>query len=142
MLKEWFLRWIGFQNVKEIRIKRSVLDDLCEMAKNAHPKEMLAFLSATGGNKGGVVVIDEIQLQAYDASTHSASFQFYLLPTFTSIIGTVHSHPSKDRRPSDEDVHLFGQYGLVHGIIGYPYRTDSITFYDKQGEAIDVQTVD
>lgn len=132
----WFLRFLGLQKIKHIAIKRSVLDDLCLMARDAHPKEMLAFLSAPGGIKQGLLLINEIQLQAYDSSTDAATVPLAHLPTHTSIIGTAHSHPGSSARPSDADVHLFSQYGLVHAIIPEPYVVERIKFYDKQGRQI------
>lgn len=134
-----FQRFIGFEKVRKVAIAKEVLDDLCEMAAQAHPNEMLAFIASTKGVQDGLLLIDEIQLQPYQASEYSTSFNLWNLPTFTSTVGTVHSHPGPSRRPSEADLQLFGQYGLVHGILGYPYTRRSITFYDKQGDAIDVR---
>ncbi len=112
------------------------------MARDAHPKEMLAFIGASNGVKAGLLMIDEIQLQAYDASVVSATVPLHLLPTVTTIVGTVHSHPGSDRRPSRNDLALFGRYGMVHGIIGSPYTRESITFYDGRGEPVSVLVTD
>ncbi|MDD9954086.1 MAG: Mov34/MPN/PAD-1 family protein [Candidatus Woesearchaeota archaeon] len=138
---EWFLRFLGLQKVQQITIEQSVIADVCYMARQAYPKEMLAFFSSTQGVRNGVLHIDEIQLQAYTASTMSASVPLHLLPTFTNIRGTVHSHPSPNNRPSGADKQLFSNYGLVHAIIGKPYTKDTIQFYDKSGEKITVRVV-
>jgi len=137
-LVRWFQRFVGLEKITAVQILPSVLDDLAAMARSAHPKEMLAFLSATKGIRDGVLVIDEIQLQAYYASVDSASVPWHQLPTFSSIVGTVHSHPSSSRRPSTADLRLFAQHGLVHGIMGYPYTSRSVTFYDGRGREIPV----
>jgi len=137
-LGSWFLRFIGFQKITKVTIAESVLEDLAFMAKEAHPKEMLAFFAATKGVVKGNLHIDEIQLQAYNASSHSAHFWTHLLPTYTNIVGTVHSHPSSSRRASGADRTLFSRLGLVHAIIGSPYRKNDVTFYNPKGEEIDV----
>ena len=136
----WFKKKFGL-HIREINIKKSVVDDLCYMAQEAHPKEMLAFLSSTRGIIGGVVHIDEIQLQAYDASEDMANVMLSNIPMTTNIVGTVHSHPGGSTRPSSADVHLFGKFGFVHAIIGEPYVEGKICFYDKQGRAIVVKVV-
>lgn len=129
----WIRKLLGITAVREIFMEESVLLDISSMAQSAHPKEMLAFLSATQGNRNGTVRIDEIQLQAYLASEDSASFQAWNMPTVTNIIGTVHSHPGGGKRPSDADLLLFSKFGYVHAIIGEPYRPQDIRFYDKEG---------
>lgn len=141
MLVNWIRRLLGITPVRRVDLQQSVLLDICEMAQSAHPKEMLAFLSATRGNKDGSITIDEIQLQAYVASEDSASFHTWNMPTVTSIVGTVHSHPGGSKRPSDEDLHLFSKFGFIHAIIGEPYRPQDIRFYDKDGRRIHVGVI-
>lgn len=133
---------IGGEPVREITIGSSVVRDLCLMARSSWPKEMLAYLSSTKGAKNGVLRIDEIQLQAYDASTHSATTHLHLLPTVTGIIGIAHSHPTRAYRPSDADLSLFAHYGLVHAILRYPYNSfDDIAWYDKEGRRVPVRLI-
>ncbi len=136
----WFKKNFGL-HIQGIIIRKSVLDDLCFMAKEAHPKEMLAFFAATKGIKKGILEIDEIQLQAYNASEDSASVFLSNIPMTTSIVGTVHSHPGGYAHPSFADLHLYSKFGFVHAIIGEPYRIEHIRFYDKQGRAISVKIV-
>lgn len=135
----WIRKFLGIIPVREIIMEESVLLDISSMAQSAHPKEMLAFLSATRGNRNGTVLIDEIQLQAYVASEDSASFQTWNMPTVTNIIGTVHSHPGGGKRPSDADMLLFSKFGYIHAIIGEPYRPQDIRFYNKEGRKLYVR---
>jgi proteasome lid subunit RPN8/RPN11 len=131
------LDWLfGLPRYDRIIIERSALDDLCSMAQNAHPKEMLAFLAATRGVRDGTLRIDEIQLQAYDAGGDSAHVMLSNLPMTTKIIGTVHSHPGGSVRPSAADRHLFSKFGFVHAIIAEPYRPYTVAFYDKNGHPL------
>lgn len=138
--KTWFWKFF-FPEVKEITIAHSALDDLCEMARSAHPKEMLAFFASSKGNRKGHLHIDEIQLQAYAASNDSAHVFLSNLPMTTSIIGSVHSHPGGSMRPSEADLHLFTKLGMVHAIIGEPYRLGNIQFYDRNGEKINIRAI-
>jgi proteasome lid subunit RPN8/RPN11 len=140
----WFSRWLldlFLPPIHHITMADSALEDLCEMASAAHPKEMMAFLASTKGNRKGVLHIDEIQLQAYNASGDSATVMLSNLPMTTSIIGTVHSHPGGSLRPSDADLHLYSKFGYVHAIIGEPYRKTNIKFYGKRGQPILVRVV-
>lgn len=134
----WILRMILPEPVRTISIEEEVLEDISFMAKHAHPKEMLAFLSATKGIRKGNVVIDEIQIQSYVASVDSASVALHNLPTFSPIVGTVHSHPGGYVRPSSADLHLFSKFGFVHAIIGEPYEKNNVSFFDKNGRKISV----
>lgn len=143
-----FMHWLRrkaaaliFTPVREITISRSVLEDVSEMAQGAHPKEMLALLAASKGNRQGRVHIDELQLQAYYASGDSASVVLSNLPMTTNIVGTIHSHPGGSKRPSDADLHLFSKFGYVHAIVGEPYRPGDVWFYNKNGERITVNIV-
>ncbi len=126
--------------VREVTISPTVVRDLCLMARSSWPKEMISYLSATAPVQDGRLHIDEIQLQAYDASTHSATTHLHLLPPVTNIVGTLHSHPTRAYRPSDADLSLFSHFGLVHGIIRHPYNGfDDIAFYDKEGRRVPVR---
>jgi proteasome lid subunit RPN8/RPN11 len=128
-------------SLREIRIERDVLEDVVEIAQGAHPKEALVFFSSTKGVRGGILCIDELQVQAYYASQESASVFTSNLPMTTSIVGTCHSHPSGSPQPSDADLHLFSKFGFVHAIVGAPYTLDTIIFYSKNGEKIRVEVV-
>ena len=140
-LQKKAFRVFTLPTVTRITIAQSVLDDLSVMAQEAHPKEMLAFFASSRGNKHGHVHIDEIQLQAYNASGDSAHVLLSNLPMTTSIIGTVHSHPGGSKRPSDADLLFFSKFGFVHAILGEPYRTIDIAFYDKSGRRIAVEII-
>jgi proteasome lid subunit RPN8/RPN11 len=137
----WMKRWLGIQTIQDITLEHTIIEDVSQIARDAHPKESLVFLSSTKGLQKGVLHIDELQIQAYDSTTSSASVPLHMLPTNTSIVGTVHSHPSKNNRPSGADLDLFSKFGVVHGIIGYPYTEHTIEFYSKEGSPISVRFV-
>jgi proteasome lid subunit RPN8/RPN11 len=136
-------RWIGrpSHEVEMILVKQSVIDDIREMAKGAHPRELFCFLASSNGVNNKVLIINEIHIQAYDSSHDSASVMTSNLPMTTSIIGTAHSHPGGTPTPSEQDLHFYSKLGFVHMIIAEPYNRDNIRFYDKKGKRISIKIV-
>jgi len=54
---------------------------------------------------------------------------------YLSIIGTVHSHPSGNLRPSSADLNHF--LGTVLMIVGFPYASESnASAYKSTGESM------
>jgi proteasome lid subunit RPN8/RPN11 len=140
-LTEKVRNFLGLQQIREVTISASVLLDLSDMARSAHPKEVLAFFSASNGIKKGVLQIDELQLQAYYANEDSASVVLSNLPMTTTIVGTAHSHPGGGKIPSRADLQLYSKFGIVHAIIGEPYRVSDVRFYTKDGRPLPVRVV-
>jgi proteasome lid subunit RPN8/RPN11 len=67
-----------------------------------------------------------------------ASYPLHLLPMDFSLVGTVHSHPSGNKTPSDVDFNHF--FGRVLMIVGYPYASlqDAVA-YNSNGEEIPIE---
>ena len=42
------------------------------------------------------------------------------MPLDLSVVGSVHSHPVRDLRYSDADLHMFGTKGIYNIIVAYP----------------------
>jgi len=135
--------WFFAPRFDRIRIEESVVQDICALARGAHPKETIAFLTGSihkegkGKERGRVLVIDGLYLKAYDASEYSTSFTTHDLPA-DNVYGTVHSHPGFSNRPSAADKRLFQRYGWFHAIICQPYTEQSIRYYNKYGEPIEL----
>jgi len=52
-----------------------------------------------------------------------------------SLVGTVHSHPSGDKTPSDVDFNHF--FGRILMIVGYPYENQhDVAVYNSHGEKL------
>jgi proteasome lid subunit RPN8/RPN11 len=64
-----------------------------------------------------------------------------MLPNIHTV-GSVHSHPSGNTRPSEADLDLFSRKGFVHIIVGAPYDLKNWTCYDKDGTSIKLEVVD
>lgn len=104
--------------VTQYMIRPSVLRKMRSFALQTHPKEMISLLR--GRHEGDTLIIEELVYQPFENTTYSATI--HLDPTLTGIVGTFHSHPTPDARPSAADKRLFAQHPGVHVIIGYPYE--------------------
>ena len=122
--------------VELIRIKREALHAIIKSAKSTHPLEFTALLE---GRADLVKVIVMLPGDAYAKSF--SSYDPYMLPLGIEVIGSVHSHPNGDFRPSRQDLRTFSKTGGVHSIIGHPYGIKSICFYNSRGEAVAFKVV-
>ncbi len=126
--------------MKTIRgIERSTLQLIQESAREIYPNEFGGFL-AVGDDPG---VISEIVLLpgTISGSTH-AIFRLDMSPPDSSIVGTVHSHPSPYPTASEADMHLFQKYGRIHIITAAPYDDTSWRAYDHHGQRIPLEVVE
>ena len=123
----------------EIRaIERNCLDLIKESARSVFPNEFGGFLSV-GNNPQ---VIDEVVLIPGTISGNSHTiFRMHMAPVDSTIVGTVHSHPSPNNIPSKADRHLFERYGRVHIIIAEPFDDRSWQAYDYLGKPHSLEVV-
>jgi len=124
-------------NINEIKIKREIIEKITELPRETHPKEFLAFFE---GLIGSEVIINDIFYQPYIANNRSA-FARLDIPLTTNTLGSIHSHPGPRNTPSRADRRFFRKTGIVHAIIGYPYREQDIAFYNHHGEPINVTII-
>lgn len=119
-----------------IKIEEELLDFISYAAKNTHPNEFAAFLRDEEG------VISEVVFSPYSVfGKNSATISHFSLPIDTSIVGTVHSHPSRNGMPSEGDLSFFSHYGKVHIIVRYPYEKDDFFFYSRNGERLEYEVI-
>ncbi len=123
-----------FQRPRAIR--RKTLRMILAASKDAFPNEFGAFLRAEQG-----VITELLLIPGTVGGNRHAIFQFHNAPFDTSVVGTVHSHPSGVYMPSDEDVHLFGKFGGLHIITGRPYEETTWAAWDNQGRRIPLEVV-
>jgi proteasome lid subunit RPN8/RPN11 len=117
-------------------IRRELLMAMIEASKSSHPYEFVALLT---GKKG---VIEEFIMLPYESGETMAIIQTHALPIGVKIMGTVHSHPSPNPTPSDEDLNMFSSYGGVHIIIHYPYCQNCWKAYNVRGEETELEVID
>jgi len=112
-------------------IKRKTLKMFLESAKSSFPNEFGTLLRAEEGEISELVL-----LPGTISGSDSALFQLHMRPIDFSIVGSAHSHPSGDYRPSDADLDFFHRSGVVHIIARYPYTMDDWAAYDVNGNRI------
>ena len=121
-----------------VRVPAAVLDGVLELARGAHPREMIMLLR--GRSDGGTITVDETLFPPMGVGGRGfASFPVHMLPIDFTIVGTVHSHPSGSLSPSVGDLHNF--YGRIMMIVGPPYGRASVAAYDKRGESMEVEVL-
>src|SRR3989304_467127 len=91
-----------------VSIPRNLLDTILEGAKQLYPRE--SFLLLRGKKSKGVISVSNLIVAPFAVHGNGfASFSPHMLPMDFSIVGTVHSHPSGNTKPSDVVWHqMFG----------------------------------
>lgn len=123
-----------------VSIKLEILEAIFEGARHLYPRETILMLR--GKKSKDIIQINDLiipPLATYGEGF--ASYPFHLLPVDFSLVGTVHSHPSGDKTPSDVDLNNF--FGRVMMIVGFPYMTDQdVVAYNWSGEKLPILIVE
>ena len=120
---------------RHVTISRSAMDSIISYCKIKHPNEAILILK--GRAKNGQIDIDGLVIPPFSYSdTSSAGFDMWSLPTDSSYVGTVHSHPGGSAEPSLPD--LLNYYGLISLIIKWPYADTDIYAWDSKGAQVDL----
>ena len=117
-------------------IARKTLRMILEASKDMYPREFGAILRAEEG-----VITELLLIPGTVSGNRHAIFQLHMMPPDFSVVGTVHSHPSGDTRPSDEDLHLFSKFGGIHLIVGDPFDEGSWAAWTYSGDRISLRVV-
>lgn len=124
--------------ILKVRIKKEVVEGVLEACRNVHPREFIGLLRAEEG-----VITEIILAPASIYSKGMAQFHPHMLPFDFSIVGSIHSHPSGSGRPSTQDLNSMFNFGFVHIIVTYPYRSaQDLYVYDKEGKPIKSEIVE
>jgi proteasome lid subunit RPN8/RPN11 len=118
-------------------IPRSLLDTILAGAKRLYPRE--SFLLLRGKKSKGTITISDLMVAPF--SVHGerfASYSPYMLPMDFSVVGTVHSHPSGNVRPSHVDLnHMFGRILMI---VGYPFDGEEcVAVYGSNSEKLHLE---
>lgn len=122
----------------EIEIKKTALDFILKASRRIYPNEFTALL------RGGGNVIEEVLLIPGTLfGENFATIRLDMKPIDSTIIGSVHSHPSKSYKPSDADLRFFSKFGYLHLVVKYPYKSiQDIAVYDLAGNRIGVKVLE
>ena len=116
-------------------IKNEAVESIILASRNVYPHE---FISMLGGKNG---VIEELVVLPADFGEDFSTIRLDLAPFDKTIIGTVHSHPDPDNRPSEADLEVFRRAVQVHIIIGYPYTLNTIKAFDSKGKKVALKVI-
>ena len=120
-----------------VSMSLELLDSIFEGARQLYPKETILMLRGKK-TKETIRVTDLIVPPLATYGQGFASYPFHLLPMDFSLVGSVHSHPSGNKTPSDVDLNNF--FGRILMIVGYPYKTESdVVAYNCNGEKLPIQ---
>ncbi|VVB53644.1 putative metalloprotease [uncultured archaeon] len=117
-----------------VLIRREALELMLGAAREVYPDEFMAMLRGEGNLITEVLIIP--------ASTFGDGFSSapdWMVPLNAGVVGSVHSHPSRDNRFSDMDLVYFGKMGGIHLILGYPYQSIlDVAAYASDGRKLQV----
>ncbi len=118
-------------------MSQELLDNIFEGAKMLYPKETILLLR--GKKSKDQIRILELVVPPLATYGHGfAEYPLHMLPMDFSLVGTVHSHPSGNKTPSDVDFNHF--FGRILMIVGYPYSGhNDVAAYNSHGEKISIQ---
>ncbi len=117
-------------------IKKITVESIIEASKNVFPQE---FFSMLGGKNE---VITELVIVPAIYGENFSSYRLDLVPFDRTIIGTVHSHPSRNNSPSKADINSFKKTGKIHLIIAYPYTAETIAAFDENGKETTIKIIE
>ncbi len=109
-----------------------MVDFLKGVSKNNHPNEFVGLLREKHGMISEILVIPGSR-----GGRGFASMRQYMVPLISNSMGSVHSHPSNNNRPSKQDLIFFQRNGKFHIIICFPYEDENIAVYDNNGKKQD-----
>lgn len=117
-------------------IASETLNFVLETSKSMAPEEFAGLLQEKDG-----IITEVLILPGTESSEKNAVMKLFMKPNVKSV-GSIHSHPSPNRKPSKADLRLFSKFGNCHIIVGHPYDNQSWTCYDKEGNIRELQVLD
>ncbi|MGD6805597.1 MAG: Mov34/MPN/PAD-1 family protein [Candidatus Bathyarchaeia archaeon] len=120
-----------------IKVPSNILEAIYAGAKELYPRE--SFLLLRGKKHKDTIHITDLILAPFaihgEGEVH---FNPYMFVGDFSLVGTVHSHPSGNIRPSHVDLNYF--FGRVLMIVGPPFEgKNCIAAYDSNGDNIAIE---
>ncbi len=117
-------------------IASDTLNFILETSKSVAPEEFAGLLQENNG-----IITEVLVLPGTESSEQNAVLKLFMMPNIKAV-GSIHSHPGPNRKPSKVDLHLFSKSGNCHIIVGYPYNKQSWTCYDNEGNIRELQVLD
>lgn len=152
-LIDGLIDWVTPNNKNIVAISDSTLSLLLELARESHPDEMLAILTAEPISEvrlkhpAEFTVEDPHIITGFDVpprlrnSPTQVQFSPHMLPITTNTVGVVHSHPNGVLQPSMTDLNQGLSVGNTHIIIGAPYTSESLRAFNSTGERVSIDVL-
>jgi len=120
-----------------VSMSAELLESIFEGARRLYPKE--TFLLLRGKKHKGEIYVTELVVPPLAVYGYGfANLPFHMLPMDFSVVGSVHSHPSGNIKPSSVDLNHF--FGRVLMIVGFPFVDEhNVAVYDSKGERLPFQ---
>jgi len=120
------------------KINRGTLEAVLMAARNTFPNEFFCLLGGDGKKK----IVDEFVVVPAIFGKEHTIVQDWMRPIDKKVVGSMHSHPSRNNYPSSADLDSFPRFGEIHLIVGYPFRLGDARLFDLKGEEIGFETVE
>ncbi len=120
------------------KIKRGTIEAVLLAAKNTFPNEFFCLL---GGDKKKKIIDEFVVIPAVFGQRHTI-VQDWMKPFDSKIVGSMHSHPSRNNFPSGADLNSFPGFGEIHLIVGYPFRLEDAMLFDLKGKDLRFEVVE
>lgn len=117
-------------------IAKDTLDFILKVSESSAPNEFAGLLQ-----EKDEIITEVLFIPGTESSEINAVIKLFMMPNVSSV-GSVHSHPGPNIRPSDADRRLFGKTGSYHIIVGSPYDETNWQCYNADGEPIDLPVLD
>ncbi len=118
------------------KIKKHVIESIREAAKKVYPNEFISMLGVNEKNE-----INELVMFPAVFGKSFSSIRSDLIPFDRKIVGTIHSHPSRNNNPSSADLKVFSSLGKIHLIICWPYNLGDIKAFDSEGKQTTIEEI-
>ncbi len=123
---------------RTVTMTKQARDGILSYCKMNHPNEGILILR--GNYKKGLVFVDGLVIPPFSHTGPTfAGFPHTFLPLDPSYVGTVHSHPNGEARPSVTDLHNF--FGFVSIIVQSPYEDGDLFAYDRDGNLLELTVI-
>ena len=122
-----------------VSIPSELLETILEGARQLYPRE--SFLLLRGKKSKDVIRVSDLVVAPFAVHGRGfASYSAHMLPMDFSVVGTVHSHPSGNIRPSYVDLnHMMGRILMI---VGYPFVDErNVAVYGSDGETLALNVI-
>jgi proteasome lid subunit RPN8/RPN11 len=132
----------GQQDIGETRVimRQELLQTIFEGARRLYPKESILLLR--GKRRKELIEITDLLIPPLATYGHGfAHIPLHFLPMDFSIVGTVHSHPSGNFKPSNADLNHF--FGKILMIVAFPFQDQAhAAVYGRLGQKLALEITD